>query len=349
VNTAGRTELSRAGDAAGRETRAFPSAWFSTWRNVRDEGLSLPEFFARHPEVKLQKSMILGLACEEYFRRNEQGETVDRQEFCQEFPAHQQSVARLLSVYDYLKQHDLLPARDATIVDWPEPGETVAGYELLDGLGLGAFARVYLAAEPAVANRRVAVKVSVEGAAEAEILGKLSHANIVPIYSVRQDDQQRWTLICMPYRGQATLDDVIGQLFCSPHARPHRGRELLEAIETINRFGEPVEPTPADPLFSRYSYVEAAVHLVAQLADALGYTHTKGICHRDLKPSNVLLGPDGRPMLLDFNLSQDRAVTERRLGGTLPYMAPEQLEATVLEPRRRSRRSILAVIYSRWA
>ena len=47
----------------------------------------------------------------------------------------------------------------------------------------------------------------------------------------------------------------------------------------------------------------------------------------DLKPSNVLMTPDGRPMLLDFNLAFDRQVNDTRLGGTLPYMSPEQLEA----------------------
>src|SRR5581483_409729 len=51
----------------------------------------------------------------------------------------------------------------------------------------------------------------------------------------------------------------------------------------------------------------------------------------DLKPANVLLSDDGRPMLLDFNLAEDtklRASAERAaVGGTLPYMAPEHMEA----------------------
>jgi len=71
---------------------------------------------------------------------------------------------------------------------------------------------------------------------------------------------------------------------------------------------------------------------LAQLADALAYTHAKGICHRDLKPSNVLFAAGGKPMLLDFNLAQDEQAVGRRLGGTLPYMAPEQLNSIVLEP-----------------
>jgi tetratricopeptide (TPR) repeat protein len=63
------------------------------------------------------------------------------------------------------------------------------------------------------------------------------------------------------------------------------------------------------------------------MADALAFLHARGIIHRDLKPSNVLLGPGGRPLLLDFNLSADAGVAAPHLGGTLPYMAPEHLEA----------------------
>src|SRR5262249_28466827 len=58
------------------------------------------------------------------------------------------------------------------------------------------------------------------------------------------------------------------------------------------------------------------------------------LLHRDLKPSNILLAADGTPMLLDFNLSVEALpqlglIEVRRafVGGTLPYMSPEHLDA----------------------
>jgi tetratricopeptide (TPR) repeat protein len=65
------------------------------------------------------------------------------------------------------------------------------------------------------------------------------------------------------------------------------------------------------------------------LCRALSVSHDKGIVHCDIKPSNILLGEDGLPILFDFNIAFRKlaASSPGNVGGTVPYMAPEQIRA----------------------
>lgn len=77
--------------------------------------------------------------------------------------------------------------------------------------------------------------------------------------------------------------------------------------------------------------VQQAAGLLLPLAEALAYTHTKGIIHRDVKPTNILLSETGSPMLADFGVAkmmdstQTQGLTATGASiGTPEYMAPEQ-------------------------
>jgi tetratricopeptide (TPR) repeat protein len=283
----------------------------------------------RHPDLRAAKSLVLDVALEEYSRRREAGESVELEEFCSRFPTYRASVGRLLQVASFLGDESFLLDGGAPVA-WPSPGEEFLGFALDRELGRGSFARVYLAREPDLGDRSVAVKVSARGGGEAATLGRLNHPNIVPIYSVKFDGATGLTAVCMPYLGSATLCDLLDRVLAgAPPADPGAWNDLTAGSDPAT---EPVpHPLPAEPTGAEGSFEEAVRLLGAQLADALAFVHAQGICHQDLKPSNVLLTPGGRPVLMDFNLSADPRRGSPVVGGTVPYMAPERLRALIAE------------------
>jgi serine/threonine protein kinase/Tfp pilus assembly protein PilF len=290
------------------------------------EAADAQELLRRHPQLRRRKSLVLDLALEEFCQLQAAGQEPDLDAFARRFPTYCASLRHLLVCHSYAESHPSLGDDDEA--GFPALGTEFLGFPLLEELGRGAFARVYLAVEPRLGNRRVALKVSPRGMQEAERLAKLRHANIVPIYRVEQDPQTQLTAVCMPYLGRATLCDVLDLAFAQPEL-PGAARLILDAVRPGDsaaglKFDEP------DPFLQRGTYIDGVLHLARQLAAALHSTHQAGIYHLDLKPSNVLLTPGGRPMLLDFNLSLERDVAATRIGGTLPYMSPEQVRASLM-------------------
>lgn len=281
-----------------------------------------------HPDLRRYRSVVLDLACQEYQHRLAQGESLDVEEFSGRFPSMQKSLHMLLEVQRLL-DHDPQFCVGPEASPWPELDDDYLGFCLLAELGRGTFGRVFLASEPALGNRLVALKVAPHGDEEAEIIGKLRHPNVVPVYSTQEDRETGLTAVCMPYLGRTTLCDVLDHAFADGRL-PTGAKVILEAIQDLGEASDLRETQTADRILSDGTYVDGVLHLTAQLADALAHAHARGVCHRDLKPSNVLLTLEGRPLLLDFNLSSDQQRNARRVGGTLPYMAPEQLRQYLL-------------------
>ncbi len=274
------------------------------------------------------KSEVLADAYSELSQLQERGVYPSLTEFSERYPSYRTAVRNLVDVEDEFVEHDGVTST------WPKVGDEYRGFQLVDILGGGASAQVYLAEECAVGDRLVAIKVAYEGKVEAFTLGKLSHENIVKVHSVRSDKNSKLTAVCMPYLGSATLWDVLDELYASRQPL-ERGSQILAASaarEHVKGFCDQfLKESPPSKAFTEGSYVDAVVEIGIQLAQALAHMSESGFLHRDLKPANVLMTPNGQPMLLDFCLSTKWSESTRRHGGTLPYTSPEQIQIAFLK------------------
>lgn len=297
-----------------------------------------------HPELLQERSLFLMLALDEYESHRAQ-HPVDLIDHCERFKEFGESIfvsiQRQLEVQRYFDvlQHE---AR------WPDRGEDFGGFEVVEQLGAGASSRVYLCREKGIGNRLVVVKASPHISFEASILGRLQHPNITPIHSTGFLAERGLHYLCMPYIGRTTLADVVQLAFQSGY--PSRDDIIQEAakIRTDGEVEGANRPRFTIGRLRLGTYVDGILNLAEQIAAALGVAHARRILHGDLKPSNVLLTPAGKPMLLDFHLSQDCDQASALPGGTLPYMPPEQLQQILVdaEEHRAQAFSPAADIYS---
>lgn len=222
------------------------------------------------------------------------------------------------------------PAWPSTVVALA-PGTQLGPYLIEAAIGAGGMGEVYRARDTRL-DRTVAIKVLPPEAAvdserrrrfehEARAVSALNHPHICTLYDIGSTRPPQ--AADRPSIDYLVLEYVDGETLA---ARLRRGALA-----------------PGD-----------AVDIGIQIADALCAAHLRDIVHRDLKPGNVMLakapttvGSGIRVKLLDFGLAKLHAqrpadevstivsveTTPGMLLGTLPYMAPEQVEGKTADAR----------------
>lgn len=175
-------------------------------------------------------------------------------------------------------------------------GRTLGQYEIVDVLGRGGMATVYLGRQASI-DRTVAVKVlpphpGLDEAfkerfqLEAKTIGSLQNPNILPLYDYGVSEDVIY--LVMQHVEGGTLEDLI-------------------------------EMGPMD--------INKVEKIIRSIASGLDYAHNRGVVHRDIKPANILI-QDGHPLLADFGMVKMVAgnsnLTGTAIVGTPSYMAPEQ-------------------------
>ena len=195
-------------------------------------------------------------------------------------------------------------------------GARLGPFEILAPLGAGGMGEVYRARDTRL-DRTVAIKllpseiVNAPGRRverfrhEARAIARITHPNICTLHDVGEDGPAIFLVM-----------------------------EYIDGVTLARRLEDGPLPVPF------------ALRTAIGIADALDHAHRLGVVHSDLKPGNVMLTRDS-VKLLDFGLAKlkerDEAVptdaTRTRLTetgtivGTVPYMAPEQIEGREVDAR----------------
>jgi hypothetical protein len=182
------------------------------------------------------------------------------------------------------------------------PGLVLGRFELVRELGRGGFGLVFEARDRQL-GRRVALKVLRPG----ERPARLGEAWL---------QREAEAAAQLGHPNIVTLHDVGAW-----EGGPYLVMELLrgEVLEARLARG----PLP----------LADALAVAVDVARAVAHAHAAGVVHRDLKPSNVFLVEDGYAKVLDFGLAHVFGTSAPLQGGTPRYMAPEQREGGVPDPR----------------
>ncbi|MEO1529345.1 MAG: serine/threonine-protein kinase [Planctomycetota bacterium] len=273
----------------------------------------------------------IDLLMEEIQLRKQQGEDLSVEEYVDRFPAHAEFVGELLG--QRLSQS---PEATAAVQSRSRPpqleiGQSLDDFVIVQTLGSGAFANVYLARQVSM-SRVVALKVSRGTGDEPQALAQLDHPNIVRVFDQRVTETPPSHLLYMQFQPGGTLADVVKIVRQTPR-ESRSGAMLLEAIDrSLLRTAQAVpERSTLREWLRTAPWPMTVAWLGIQLARALESAHDCNVMHRDVKPANVLLSAEGVPKLADFNVSfagvAGRAGAASNFGGSIGYMSPEHLRA----------------------
>ncbi|WP_167475613.1 serine/threonine-protein kinase [Nocardia arthritidis] len=268
------------------------------------------------------------LIYEEFHLRRRAGGDVRVVDYTAAYPEQAQQLSEMLATDDY--RSTLLNPGEPAGLDELEPGRTIDDFDLMTGLGRGAFARVFLARQRSM-QRLVAVKISRDRGAEPQTLAQLDHDYIVRVFDQRVLPG-RLRLLYMQYVPGGTLFTVLEKIRRTPQSE-RSGALLLATVDEVLAARGEIRPaeSAARAELAALSWPETVAWLGRRIAVALDYAGHHGVLHRDVKPANVLLTAEALPKLADFNISFSGNVSGDSpvayFGGSLAYMSPEQLAA----------------------
>jgi len=234
-----------------------------------------------------------------------------------------QAVEALLSAHDHAGGILETPpvALHFTTQDTPAAeviGTMVGPYKLLQQIGEGGMAVVFLAEQSRPIQRKVALKIIKPGMDSRQVIARF--------------EAERQALALMDH---ANIARVL-EAGTTPGGQPYFVMELVKGVPITKYCDE------------HHLALRARLELFMQVCSAVQHAHQKGIIHRDLKPSNVLVAQyDGRPVpkVIDFGIAKatGQPLTERTLFttfgsvvGTPEYMSPEQAQFNQLDVDTRS-------------
>lgn len=309
-------------------------------RFERGQTAEVAHYLDRFPDLRQAHSRVISLIYEEFCLREEKGEAPDVETFCERYPAWKDSLLSQLQYHHLLSQAAGLSTPKAR---FPEAGGQFEEFELVSLIGKGGSSRVFLARDLSLGGKRVVLKVSLDRGQEPKTQGALDHPHIVPVHAVAFQPDEGLRGLSMPYRPGLPLDEIVKRV--RPAERPKLARILWDvtvdgtsAVAPAHPQEKHASPHRREPTGDRWNgfpvkgtYAQGAAWVAMILARALHYAHGMQTFHRDIKPGNILLTLDHGPQLLDFNLAESPHAAHQAesamLGGTLPYMAPEQIEA----------------------